>query len=263
MSSREVSVPVVVAVANLRKVVTEMVRYLPNTLSLFVTFYAIFLFMLLGVRVVGDPAAADANIRFVIVGNAFWFLLLLGVSSMGWELTTEATRGTLEQLYMTTTPAWYILLARMVATLLVNVVIISAMVALSMLTARQWLHLDLLAVAAILPAVLLGVIGLGFLVAGLAIVYKQIQALLQVVQFVFMAMAFVPLSAAPWLEAAPAVKGIDMARQVLADGRALASFALADWASLVGAGVAYLAVGWLVFRACERRAMARGLLGHY
>src|SRR5690606_831386 len=114
---------------------------------------------------------------------------------------TEATRGTLEQLYMTTTPAWYILLARMVATLLVNVVIISAMVALSMLTARQWLHLDLLAVAAILPAVLLGVIGLGFVVAGLAIVYKQIQALLQVVQFVFMAMAFVPLSAAPWLEA--------------------------------------------------------------
>ncbi len=263
MSSLDLARHGTVAGANLRKVVTEMWRYLPNTLSLLVTFYAIFLFMLLGVRVLGDPAAADANIRYVIVANAFWFLLLLGVSSMGWEITTEATRGTLEQLYMTTTPAWYVLLTRMVATLAVNVVLIAAMVSLSMLTARQWLHLDLVAVAAILPPMLLSVVGLGFVVAGLAIVFKQIQAMLQIVQFVFMAMAFVPIAAAPALEFAPAVKGIDMARQVLAEGRALSSFATVDWVSLVASGAVYLALGLLVFRLCERRAMERGLLGHY
>ncbi|MFO7545767.1 MAG: hypothetical protein R6W77_09750 [Trueperaceae bacterium] len=263
MSSPDLAVFGNVAVANLRKVVTEMLRYLPNTLSLLVTFYAIFLFMLLGVRVLGDPAAADANIRYVMVANAFWFLLILGVSSMGWEITTEATRGTLEQLYMTTTPAWFVLLTRMVATLAVNVVLLAAMVALSMATARQWLNLDLVAVAAILPPMLLAVVGLGFMVAGLAIVFKQIQAMLQIVQFVFMAMAFVPIAAAPVLELAPAVKGIDMARQVLAEGRALASFAAGDWFSLLASGVAYLALGLIVFRLCERRAMTRGLLGQY
>jgi len=263
MSSPDLAAFGNVAVANLRKVVTEMVRYLPNTISLLVTFYAIFLFMLLGVRVLGDPAAADANIRYVIVANAFWFLLILGVSSMGWEITTEATRGTLEQLYMTTMPAWFVLLSRMVATLAVNVALLVAMVALSMVTARQWLNLDLVAVAAILPATLLAVVGLGFMVAGLAIVFKQIQAMLQIVQFVFMAMAFVPISAAPVLELAPAVKGIDMARQVLAEGRALASFAATDWFSLLASGVTYLALGLLVFRLCERRAMTRGLLGQY
>jgi ABC-2 type transport system permease protein len=109
--------------ANVRKVVIELRRYLPNTISLVITFYVIFLAMFLGISVVGDPATAEANLRFAIVGNAFWFFLLMGVSSMGWELTTEATRGTLEQLAMSPVGLRPILAARMIGTILVNLVI--------------------------------------------------------------------------------------------------------------------------------------------
>jgi len=249
--------------ANVGKVLVEMRRYLPNTISLVITFYVIFLAMFLGVTVVGDPAAADTNVRFLLVGNAVWFLLLVGINSIGWEITTEATRGTLEQLHMSPVAPRWILLARLAGNLAVHLVIVALMLIASMATVGTWLAVDLPLVVAVLIPMLLGVTGLAFAVAGLAIVYKQIQAMLQVSQFVFLGMAFVPLSVAPWLELAPIVKGVDMLRASLVHGVGFAGLGPADWLSLVGNGAAYFALGLLAYGAAERRAIARGLLGRY
>ncbi len=249
--------------ANVRKVVIELKRYLPNTISMLVTFYAIFLALFLGISVVGDPTSVEANLRFVIVGNAFWFLLLVGVSSMGWELTTEATRGTLEQLAMSPVGLRTIVLARLLGTLAVHFVIAVGMLLLTMVTAGQWLSFDLPAIATVLVPTFVAIIGLGYAVAGLALVYKQINALLQVLQFVLLAFAFVPLSVAPALELAPVVKGVDMVRQILVDGVTLAAFSGRDWVSLLLNAAIYLGLGLAAFALAERRATARGLLGQY
>lgn len=249
--------------ANVAKVVIEMRRYLPNTISLFVTFYVIFLAMLLGVRVIGDPAAMDQNVRFLLVGNAVWFLLLAGINAIGWEVTSEATRGTLEQLHMSPVAARWILLARLVGHLLTNVLVVGLMLLASMATTRTWLTVDLPFLVAVLLPILLAMTGLAFAIAGLAIVYKQVQAMLQISQFVFLGMAFVPLATAPWLELAPAVKGIDLLRASLVDGLGFAGTGMADWSSLLANGVVYFVLGLLAYGAAERRAIARGLLGRY
>jgi ABC-2 type transport system permease protein len=212
---------------------------------------------------VGHPASASQDIRFLIVSNAFWFLLLLGISSTGWEITTEATRGTLEQLYMAPVGAWRILLARMIGTLGINLVVMIAMILLSMLTAGQWLNLAPLPILLILLPTLLGIIGLGFMAGGLAVVFKQVNALLQIMQFLFLGLAFVPLASAPWLEFAPVVKGIDLMRNVMVSNLTLAEVTAADWTSLLLNGAIYFALGLGVFLLCERRALNRGLLGQY
>ena len=249
--------------ANFAKNVIELKRYLPNTLSLVLTFYFIFVFLLLGVKFIGDPTTAAENIRYLMVANGFWFLLMLCVQNVGWELTNEALRGTLEQLYMSTVPVWLILLFRMVASLIINLVILVVLMVLSMLTAGEWLSVDIVALVAILPGTLLGALGIGFVVAGVTIVYKQVNAMLQLVQFVLMAIAYVPLALSPLMELAPAAKGIDMVRKVTAEGVPLSSFTGSDWASLLANGFVYLAVGLVIFKLLERRAMRRGLLGHY
>jgi ABC-2 type transport system permease protein len=249
--------------ANVRKVLIELRRYLPNTISMMVTFYAIFLAMFLGISVIGDPAATDDHLRFAIVGNAFWFLLLLGINSMGYEVATEATRGTLEQVAMSPVGMPAILLARMVGTFGAYLVITAIMLVLTMATARQWLNLDVPLLLAILLPTFVGVMGIGLAVAGLAIVYKQVGAILQMAQFVFLGMAFVPLAVAPWLELGPIVKGIDMVRAVMIDGAGFARFGLRDWGSLLASGVVYFLLGLLAYRAAEGRAVARGLLGQY
>src|SRR5690554_2552395 len=104
---------------NFSKQLIEMRRYLPNTISEFITFYAIFLLLFLGIQAVGDPGTADANIRYVIVSNAFWMLLVLSFMTMASEIANEAIRGTLEQLYMSPVPAWQIVFVRAVSSILI------------------------------------------------------------------------------------------------------------------------------------------------
>src|SRR5690606_22091627 len=158
---------------------------------------------------------------------------------MGWELSAEALRGTLEQLYMSTVPPYLILLFRMLATMLISTVLLGVLMVLSMLTAGQWLTVDATALVLVLPPTFLAVMGLSFMVAGLAIVYMQVVAFVQLLQFVLMAFAFVPLTAVPLFELAPAAKGIDMIRQVMAQAMPLSDLTGLDWATLVGSGVFY------------------------
>jgi len=252
-----------VLVANLRKVATELRRYLPNTVSTLITFYAIFLMFFLGVQVLGAPESAQSNTQYLIVSTALWFLALMAMQGIGWEVTQEAMRGTLEQLYMSPVGAWRILLARMVGTVLVNALIIVVMLFLSMATARTWLNFDLVTLLPILLLTVVSMLGVGFMVAGLALVYKQVDSFLQIAQFVFLALVAVPLSVVPLLELAPVVKGADMVRGVMVEGTGLAGFSALDWLSLTINAVAYFLLGVFLYSRAERRAMNRGLLGQY
>jgi ABC-2 type transport system permease protein len=100
-------------------------------------------------------------------------------------------------------------------------------------------------------------------VAGLSIIFKQIQALLQILQFVFLGMTFVPLSALPWLELAPFVKGVDLTRQVMTQGLGLGDLGPLDWLSLIANAAFYFSLGLAFFRWCEQVARRQGLLGQY
>lgn len=252
-----------VLAANVRKVGIEMLRYLPNTVSMFVTFYAIFLLLFLGVQLVGGPESAEASTQYLIVNVVLWFLALMAMQGIGWEITTEATRGTLEQLYMSPVGAWRILLSRMVGAVLVNGVVIGVMLIVSMLTARTWLSFDLLTLLPLLLFTILSMLGVGFVVAGLALIFKQVQALLQIAQFIFFALVSVPVTLSPWLELLPVMRGSSMIREALTQGVTLAGFSPWAWGFLVANAAAYLALGIALYKLAERRAMRRGLLGQY
>lgn len=249
--------------ANVRKVAIELLRYLPNTISMILTFYALFLMFFLGIRFLGSPESVEASSQYLIVSMVLWFLALMAMQGIGWEITSEATRGTLEQLYMSPVPAWRILLARMVGTVSVNIVIIAFMLVLAMLTARQWLVIDLVTLGPLLALTVAGMLGVGFTVAALAIVFKQIQAILQVGQFIFAAMVSVPVTATPYLELAPAVRGSTMIREAMTEGVGLLEFAASDWLLLAGNALLWFALGVFVYGRAEARATDRGLLAHY
>ena len=252
-----------VLIANIRKVGILLIRYLPNTISEIVTFYAIFLMFFFGVKVIGDPAQMGENSAFVIVSMFLWFLSLTAMQGIGWELTTEATSGTLEQLYMSPVPTWFILLSRMIGTVLVNIVIMAVVLFLSMLTAGQWLSVDVLTLIPLFILLLIGMLGIGFMVAGLALIYKQINALLQIAQFAFFALVSVSVTLSKWLEFLPVIRGSSMIRTSMTEGKHLFDFTTTDWLLLLTNAVIYFIAGVLVYKLAERRAMRMGLLGKY
>lgn len=249
--------------ANIRKEYIEMKRYLPNTISMFLTIYFIFLAMFFGFKFIGDPTAFDSSIQYMIVSYVFWFLALISMQTIGYTITQEAMRGTLEQLYMSPMGVWKILMARMVGYVSVNLIIIILFLLAAMLTVGQWLPLNPLTTLPIILLTLISMFGVGFMLAGLAIVYKQVQALLQVAQFIFMGMTFFPLSMFPFLAYAPFVKGVDMVRNVVMEGTTLSQIPMADFALLTGNAIFYFSLGVWIFLRCEKHSMQKGLLGQY
>ncbi|GEL78118.1 ABC transporter permease [Tenuibacillus multivorans] len=249
--------------ANTRKEFIELKRYYPNTISMILTFYFIFLAMLLGIHVVGDPQMADTNIQYVIVNYVIWFFMLMTLQDLGFTILIEAQRGTLEQLFMSPKGMWRILLARITANFFLNGTIVIFLLILSMLTANQWLYFRVDLILPIFLITTIGMVGIGFLLAGLAIIVKQIQSFLQILQFILMGLTFVPLSVAPYLVFAPFVKGVDMIRHVMIHGYTWTDFTALDYSALILNSIFYIVLGLLVYLRCEKVAMEKGLLSQY
>lgn len=249
--------------ANLRKEYIELKRYLPNTIAMLFTFYIIFLGMFAGISLIGDPSTQDMNIQYTIVNYIFWFLAMMVVNNIGWEITNEAMRGTLEQLAMSPMGIWRIMVTRLLSSTLINFLIIIALLYLSMLTTGQWLNLDLIAIMPILILTLISMFGVGFMIAGMSIILKQIQAFLQILQFILAGLTFIPLSVAPFLAYFPFVKGVDLVRSVMIEGVKLTDISAMDFGILGINAVVYFVLGLVFFFFCERIAMRKGLLAHY
>ncbi|WP_062353887.1 hypothetical protein [Bacillus kwashiorkori] len=249
--------------ANLIREAILLKRYLPNTISMILTFYLIFLGMFFGIQVVGDPSSTEVSTQYVIVNYIFWYLAMATMSGIGWTVTNEVTLGTFEQLYMSPLGAWRILLARIISTTFIELITITAMLFISMLTAGTWLNLDFLSIAPILMITIIGMFGISFMIAGMAVIFKQIASFLQISQFLFMGLTFVPLSVAPYLVFAPVVQGVDMVREIMINNVALTDFSIFEYITLSLNSLVYFAIGIIVFFRCEKVAMEKGILGQH
>lgn len=238
-------------------------RYWMNTLSMIVSFYIIFLAMFLGIQVVGDPSTAEINTQYVIVNYIFWYLTMAVMSGIGWVVMNEVTLGTLEQLYMSPLGAWRIFLARIVSSSIIEIGIVIVMLILSMLTAGTWLNLDILSILPVFVLTIISMIGVSFMIAGMAVIFKQINSFLQISQFIFAGLTFVPLSVAPFLVFFPVVKGVDMVRQIAIHNYSLFDFSWLDFTALILNAVVYFILGISVFLRCEKHAMEKGILGQH
>lgn len=249
--------------ANFRKEYIEMKRYLPNTIALVFTFYIIFLAAFFGIMFIGDPSSFDSNVQYSIVSVIFWSLTMMTMNFIGFSVITEATRGTLEQIYMSPLGVWKIMLARILSQCGLQFVIMVFLLFAAMLTSGQWLSLNPMTTIPIIVVTIISMVGISFMIAGLAIIVKQIQAFLQIFQFVLMGLVFVPLNVAPFLAFAPFVKGVNMVRTVMLEDLTLTQLPMSDYGVLLLNSVVYLILGLGVFHLCEKVAMKKGLLGQY
>ena len=192
------------------------------------------------------------------------------ISTMAWGLREEAQTGTLEQMTMSPHPVAWLVLGRLVAEVIVIMIQTSllAIVVGLLLNFSLPLRIEGLPVLAITIA---GLMGFGFIVGGLTLIYKRMDALANLLTNLLMWVngTFVAITYFPdWLEAfvrlLPSTQGIIVLRRVMLDGESLAT----AWNSgslgwlMLHSAVA-LAVGVAVFFWCERVARQRGTIGQY
>ena len=240
-------------------------RYPMEMVGQLVVITMIFYGLFLGAKYIAGPTAQFGDrLDALVVGYVLWTLALFAIGDLSWGLMNEAREGTLEQVFLSPYGPGRVYMARNVAGLLLTLGLNLSILGLIMLLTGVRLDFSWSALAP-LAAVLLGAYGLGFLLGALALLFKRIQAFLNLFQFVLMFLIMTPFEQLHGLIRVagyllPMTTGAGQLRALMARGEAFdpVVFGL----GLLN-GFVYLTVGLWVFGRAVRAAKERGLLGGY
>jgi len=132
-----------------------------------------------------------------------------------------------------------------------------------MATLGRWLDVDVPSLLVLLVFIYASGQGVGFLLAGLAVVEKQIQQLFQLASWTFLAFTLLPVKQFPALKFMPVSWGTELARRVMIEHVSVLDLPFADLAFLVIHGTVLFTLGLGTFALCDRKARIHGTLGHY
>jgi len=239
-------------------------RYWFNMLSGVITLFIVFLLLFMGTKAIGAGAFTIGDtLEGLFAGYVVWAIVLMGFQDLAWGITNEAQAGTLEQLYLSPVGYRWIGVFMQSCNMLLNLVFMTIMVVLMALFTGQPVHLDGVSLVPLFIAIYLQANGLGFALAGLALLYKRISAFFQVVQFAVIGLLVMPWSRFPWAKYLPFSMGRYLLQEVMMDGLRLWQVPVRYIAVLVLVTVVNLGVGLALFALAETRAKEKGLLGQY
>ena len=247
-----------------KKYLVYLKRYYFNTLSGMVSVFMVFLIVFYGAKALGAGAPQfGQTLDGVVVGFIVWAFAIFAYSELSWDLINEAQQGTLEQLYMSPLGFRSVILSQLVVAFFYQLVVLGVLLLLMMASTGKWLHIDLLSLLPLLALSVAGVYGIGFVMGGLALVFKQVQSAFQILQFVFIVLIVAPLDKFPFVKYLPLSWGTHLIGQVMIEGRSITQIPTGDLLLLLANAAFYFLGGLLVFKLLENAARNRGLLGHY
>ncbi len=206
----------------------------------------------------------------VFLGYIVWLYARVTIPTISADLTGEAQAGTLEQMYMSPAPAEALLLGRIFAMLITT----TLMIVLTGLGLVFILHINVplrWEGLLVLLLTLVGLFGFTLILGGATLVFKQTEALADLIQnmLMFLTGSLLPINRFPeWLSIVartlPITQGIDVLRRVEQNGESL----VAVWNDqsliwLIVHSCIYLCVGWVIFKWCEKTAKEQGTLSQY
>lgn len=251
-----------------RKQFTVMIRYRVNFLINLVTVYLFFAIVFFGGQAVvtsGGASAGSMDSTFdgIIVGWFLWTMAQGAYAGLSQNVTQESEWGTLEQLYMSPYGFGRVMFLKAISNVLQSMLVGGLVLALMLLTTQRTLSLDVITIVPISVLALLSVVGIGFIFAGLALIYKRIGSISSLMQFGMVGLIGAPAADAPLLRLLPLAQGSALLQQAMRNGVRLWEFSATDLGLLVGTALAYLVIGFGAFRFCLRIARKRGVMGHY
>jgi ABC-2 type transport system permease protein len=245
-----------------RKKFTLLVRYPLNTATRFLTLVALFSVIFFGGRAVTGPTLSD-SLGGIIVGLFIWTLAIVAFSGLSWNVTREAQWGTLERLFMSPHGFGVVMTTKMLVNVLFSFLWGLSLLVVMMALSGEWLTVDPLTILPLGALTLASISGIGFLFAGLALLYKRIENVFQLVQWGFIGLIAAPAGTYPLLKLLPVSHGSYMLRRAMDDGVRLWEFAPAELGLLVATSTLYLLVGYYCFTRAQLRARRKGLMGQY
>ena len=241
----------------------DWARYPMEAVLSILVFYAIFVVLFFGAKTFGGPSVTKGDtLSAIVVGYVVFVITMQGYQQFGSQVLQESMAGTLEQLALSRYGLLVVLLLDFIAQTVMTTTILGLVIVPIMVTTGRWLHFDVPSVVIALVPTMAGLVGLGLVMGGCALVFKRIGQAAGLVSFTFLFLVAAPVDRYPLLKLFPVGHGNFLLRRTLVDGTSLLSMP-SEVLILLVVSAAYLVVGCIGFSALERKARDRALLGQY
>lgn len=245
-----------------RRDVTMLRRYPVETLSYFALYFMYFVVIFYGGKAVAGPTIGE-SLSSIVVGFFLWTLTLTTFVFLANRIHREAQWGTLEQLYLSPYRFTTVMLAAVFSSALTSAVVATSNLGLMLLLTQEKIAVDLVTIVPILVLTLLSAVGFGFVFAGLALIYKRIRSLLQMIQFLFVGFISAPYYDIPLFSLLPVTQGSGMLQRAMIDGIRLWEFSPLELGTLLAVPFGHALIGYTVFYVAQHRARQQGRLDEY
>lgn len=239
-----------------------LIRYPVNTFSMIASIYLIFAVIFFGGTAVAGQALTD-SLSGIIIGFFLFTMTIVSYSGLSWAITREAQWGTLEQLYMSPYGFGRVMILKVCVDVAFSFMWGALILALMLLTTGRTVSFDVITILPIVVLTLASAVGIGFVFAGAAVLYKRIENAFQLVQYGFIGLIAAPVHEYPLLRFLPVSQGSALLQEAMREGTALWNLPTTDLGVLVLTAVVYAGAGYLVFLRATDRARRLGVMGQY
>ncbi|MDI3269779.1 MAG: hypothetical protein QJR00_03650 [Bacillota bacterium] len=247
-----------------KKQLLEFARYWVQTVGDNMNTLIVVLAVVLGARLAGSGSPTlGETLDAVVVTLFLWAIGMYLLSAFSWDLVTEANWGTLEQLMMSPYDFRFIAVFRSAIMVLLYIFEYILILAVGLAITGRTLTLDLITLLPLLLLVVVAALGVGLFVAGIALIHKRIQSVVNLLQWVVLTLVVAPVGLSPLFALPPMSAPAALIREAMTQGVRLSQF---SWTSLAVAGglsLLYFLLGWAFFGHQERKARREGLLAQY
>lgn len=254
-----------IVVGEWRRMVVNLVRYPLETISSMVTMFLVFAGLFYGATYITQSPIGSGRLAGVVLGYAVWILMMAATGDMGWSIQNEAQNGTLEQVMLLPWPSVVVFLVRalmaIVGFLLPMLVVVAGLLYITGVE-FSW------RLSALLPMMmtLTTAWGLGLIVAAIALVFKRIGQVLNMIQFLLLFVIMIPMASHQGMlwhlmgMVVPFAAEVSLLHQLLGSSGATTGWLWVD--SLVNTAL-FMGLGVWLFWQSDRLSRTRGILGHY
>lgn len=244
----------------LRLSLYEMRQYWFETVLSICVMTGIFVGLFFGIKHLVLAGDSGQNLDGLVFGYILWVFASSAYSSASSSIAQDTQTGVLEQLFLCPDGFVKLMSARVIAGALFGIVMLLVLALLAMTLTGNWLNLNFpllfLALFAGAPALM----GVGFAMAGLTLVFKRVATLTMMLSIALVglvALDGLPFGTASLLPFTPAVS----LSKMIALNANIPS--LVDMIVVASNSLIYLMLGLMVFRVCERQAKRKNLIGIY
>ncbi len=240
-------------------------RYFFNSIGGFIGIFAIFILIFMGYKgFAGGSEGYGQGLGNLVVGYTMWMLALIIYQDISHTLMNEAREGILEQLYMSPYGYTKITIFRIVISVTINFIMVVIVFLIMLLITGRNLNLDVFSIAPMVVLFLLPIIGLSFILGGAQLIFKKIDAFMQLVQFALIALVALPVDGPfVWARFLPGTLASNLVREIMVKDLSIFNISTTYTIITLVTGIGYLLVGFCIFKLCERKAMSDGRLAHY